>query len=267
MAEWFDHITTLTCTCDGITFHNDHHEFGLEIPKGAIPKEESINIDIGVALYGPFKYPNGLRPVSPIFWICTQDSGFSKFKKPVTVTIPHCVSLERANSLGLTFLKGKHEVNSHKVYQFQEVEEESEMVFEAHHTRATLRATHFCSLCIASKISPELVKSTNFCICAAIPPVVTPNQISNCCFFVSFMLGTCIETVKRQIAEEEEFKQHITLKEAFKFSNEQDDLVLEIVLPDSPSGEYTAGLQGSKTLSYFHVMIWCLLSFPPNRFI
>ena len=83
------------------------------------------------------------------------------------------------------------------------------------------------------------------------------------------MLGTCIETVKRQIAEEEEFKQHTTLKEDFNFSNEQDDPVLKIVLPDSLPGEYTAGLQGSKTVSYFHVMImiWCLLSFPPNRFI
>ena len=47
-------------------------QYGLHllIPPGAIPAGIDISIDIGVALYGPFQYPERLRPVSPVFWIC-----------------------------------------------------------------------------------------------------------------------------------------------------------------------------------------------------
>ena len=265
MSEWFDHMTTLVCTCERMTFHDDQNEFGLEVPEGAIPKQSSITIDIGVALYGPFKYPDGLRPVSPVFWICTRDPKLFKFEKPATVTIPHCLKVESADSLGLTFLKGKHEANSDKVYQFERVDEVSEMVFEAHHTNATLKTTHFCSLCIAGAISPELDKNTKFCIYAAIPPVVTPNQPSNCRFFVSFLLPTCIETVEKQIKQVLEFKLHTKILEDFKFSTKQDDSALSIILPVSPSNEYTVGLQGKTEVSYY-VMMWCSFSSSSHRF-
>ena len=96
----------------------------------------------------------------------------------------------------------------------------------------------------------ELVKSTVFCIYAAILPVVTPNQTLNCRFFVSFMLATCIATVEREIARTEELKLHTKILLDFEFSTEQDDPVLEIVLPVSPSSEYTTGLQGRTKVSY-----------------
>ena len=58
------------CTSEGIEYNDEWNDFTLKIPQGAIPEGESLTIDIGVALYGPFQYPEGLRPVSPVFWIC-----------------------------------------------------------------------------------------------------------------------------------------------------------------------------------------------------
>ena len=52
----FTPVATLSqCTHDGRWYYDEHNDFGLEIPAGAIPEGESISIDIGVALYGPFQ--------------------------------------------------------------------------------------------------------------------------------------------------------------------------------------------------------------------
>ena len=249
MPEWFSRIATLTnCSHEGRVFYDDKNKFRLGIPKGAIPEKESITIDIGVAMYGPFQFPEGQKPVSPVFWVCIRECKFSRFLKPVTITIPHCIGLRTSDSLGLTFLKGDHEVNSQHMYQFQNIEG-SEMVFEARQSKGVLKTTHFCSLCISGKVSPELTENTKFCIRAVIPQAVTPLQTTYCRFFVSLLLPTCIETVEKQIASTQELQHHDKLLDSFCFSAEEEDPALEIVLSDSPSSEWCIGLQG-KTKVY-----------------
>ena len=244
MPEPFSRIATvMNCSHDGTVFYDNTNEFGLEIPEGAIPEQESITIDIGVAMYGPFEFPEGLKPVSPVFWVCTRESRFSCFLKPVTITIPHCIDLKSSDSLSLTFLKGDHEVNAQKIYQFQRIKG-SEMVFEAQQLKGVLKIIHFCSLCISGKVSPELTKNTKFCIYAALPLAVPPLQTTYCRFFISYLLATCIATVEKQITGTQELKSHTNFLEDFNFSCEQDEAALEIVLPESPSSEWNIGLYG-----------------------
>ena len=81
--------SNMTVTHKGRTFTND---FSLEIPKGAIPEGETLDVDFGVTLSGPFKFPVDLRPVSPVFWVCVQKK--SQFSKPVTVTLPQFLDLK-----------------------------------------------------------------------------------------------------------------------------------------------------------------------------
>ena len=243
MPKWFSRIGTLTnCSHERRAFFDDKNRFGLEIPDGAIPEQENITIDIGVAMHGPFEFPEGLKLVSPVFWVCARESKLSHFLKPVTITIPHCIGLKTSNSLGLTFLKGDHEVNSQHMYQFQRIQG-AEMVFEAQQSSGILKTTHFCSLCISGKVSPELIKNTNFCICALIPRTVTPLQTTYCRFFISFLLPTCIETVENQIACAQELQHHDKSLRCFNFSIEQENPPLEIILSDSPSSEWNIGLQ------------------------
>ena len=245
MPECFIRITTVTeCSHKGVSFYDVANEFGLEIPEGAIPEQESITIDIGVAMHGPFEFPEGLKPVSPVFWVCVRESKLSRFLKPVTITLPHCIDLDCSktiNSLGLTFLKGGHERNFQHIYQFQKVEE-AEMVFEAHQTKGALKTTHFCSLCITGKVSPELTKHTKFCIYAVIPPSVAPSEAAYCHFFISFLLATCIKTVEEQITVTQELQHHKKFLGDFKFSTDQEDPALEIVIPDLRATEWNIGL-------------------------
>ena len=103
---------------------------------------------IGVALYGPFQYPEGLRPVSPVFWLCVHY--FVLWSQ--SVTIPHFLHLENHDdieSLRLTFLKGDHEMNPQQMYHFQQAD--GDALLEPLKDHGALQTTHLCYMCISSK--------------------------------------------------------------------------------------------------------------------
>ena len=231
------------CTHTGRHYYDDANDLSLDIPEGAIPTGEDITIDIGVALYGPFLYPEGLRPVSPVFWFCVRDRELFCFLKPVTVTIPHFLFLENHDDIGsleLTFLKGDH------AHQFQPAV--GNPLFKLRKKCGVLRTTHFCSLCISGSISDELIRKAMFCVYAAIPHVRSAKKPSHVYFFVTFLLSTCIETIKKQICSIPELQLGYE-KETQDFLFQQDGInpaAMEIVLPQSPPEEWIIGLRFRK---------------------
>ena len=234
----------LECTHDGKIYFDDYNEFGLEIPKGAIPLEMIVSIDIGVALYGPLQYPKGLRPVSPIFWVCVRDRKHFQFLKPVKVTIPHFLNLkhpEERTSLGLTFLKAEHEMNSHQMYQFNPAQGDAN--FEPFKTFGILEMTHFCSLCIASEDSMETIKNANFCMSAVIPRMVPVDRSAHAYFFLSFLLKTCISTLKTQITKCN-IVGELEGPEYFQFKGDNNQ-ALEIICPKNQE-DWIFGVSGQQ---------------------
>ena len=122
---WFEPICTLCgCTNNKQEHYDEENDFRLVIPEGAIPEGESITIDIGVALFGPFQYPPNIRPVSPVFWVSVRGHPNYQFLKPLTVTLEHCLNLHSGDvaeivNVGLQFMKagpspntsGKQKIN------------------------------------------------------------------------------------------------------------------------------------------------------------
>ena len=247
IPEWFSPVATLSqCTHDGRHYYDEANDFNLEIPEGAIPEGETITIDIGVALYGPFHYPEGLRPVSPVFWLCVRDKKFKffHFLKPVRVTIPHFLNLNNYDdieSLGLAFLKGDHEWNLHQLHKFQNAE--GDLFFEPLKNYGVLQTMHFCSLCISGKISRRLAGMEVFCISAVIPHTFTSIQPSYAYFYITYLLATCLTTVKEQIKD---LQEHVKIIQELQFSEDQP---LEIVLPPSPS-DWEVGLQCNRKVCF-----------------
>ena len=242
--------TLSDCTSKGVKYFDETNDFGLEIPEGAIPEGERITIDIGVALYGPFQYPEGLRPVSPVFWVCVRDQKLPQFLEPVKVTIPHFLNLETPEdieSLGLTFLKGDHEMNSQQMYRFYNIA--GNACFEPLKRHGVLQTTHFCYLCISSKISRKLIRRAKFCVCAAIPCVMSPRQPAYVYFFATFLLRTCLDTLKKQIRKMPELQEHIKKEHDFQFSKHSHDPALGITLPHTSPAGWTVGLQFNKQVS------------------
>ena len=255
----FTPVATLSqCTHDGRWYYDEHNDFGLEIPAGAIPEGESITIDIGVALYGPFQYPEGLRPVSPVFWVCARDQKDFQFLKSVKVTIPHCLDLKQYDdieSLGPTFLKGDHEMNPQQMYQFQQAK--GDVLIEPLKKYSVIQTTHFCSLCLSCKDTMKLIEKAHFCLYSVIPRVISPDEPSFAYFLITFLLKTCLKTVKSQI-EDLNLQNYEEKPEEFQFKSKRGKFQLshvkelEIVLPKSdslPAG-WMVGLQGKKKVIY-----------------
>ncbi|CAI8027909.1 hypothetical protein GBAR_LOCUS15897, partial [Geodia barretti] len=233
----------------GIKFTNEANDFSLEIPEGAIPEGERL--DMGVTLSGPFQFPEGLRPVSPMFLVCVQGNPNFQFSKAVfvTVTIPHFLNLmndDDITSLGLTFLKADHNKNSVGLYEFHKAD--GQMIFEPHKRFGVLHTTHFCSLCIACIDNLQSLEKTAFCITAVLPNTAIPvGRKVYGYFFLTLNLGTCLrrldEIIKGMNLVRYDVKRDLFEFEATKSSEEP---TLEMTITQPEHGRI--GENGSKTV-------------------
>ena len=253
LPEWFTPVAShLECTHSGMTYYDDVNSFRLEIPEGAIPRGLTISIDIGVALYGPFQFPQGLRPASPVFWICVRQLEFSQFLKPVIITLPHFLSIrndEDIEFLGLTFLKAKHEMNEHQMYEFQQAE--GSMHFSPHKKSGVLETTHFCSLCISCKDIMEAIKRANFCISAVIPRTISLDESSYADFYITFLLDTCLAKLNERLQQ----SPHQVERECYEFQFRDGEQTIELVLPEPVKDEWIIGYHFKKKVCRFSKLL------------
>jgi len=96
--EYLRGFETFAETSFNITDSNSHsfewQKYGLKlhIPEGAVPAElTECKVDIKVGFAGQFKVPNDLQLVSCIYWLSGPTM---PFKKPVTLEVEHCASLQ-----------------------------------------------------------------------------------------------------------------------------------------------------------------------------
>ena len=192
------HISTFNVTSEGANHFDEANDFGLDIQKGAIADGVNLTIDIGVALFGPFQFPTGLRPVSPVFWVGHRERRGIRFSKPVTLTIPHFLGLanhEDIELLGLTFLKSDNKKNSEGRYELQPINDES-IEFKPKRGFGALKTTHFsCFICIASKDNAKCLRKARFCITSVLPKYATVDARQNAFFFISLYLKTCLNRI------------------------------------------------------------------------
>ena len=186
-VQFIDPVEIISCDTLGCDYYNPRHDVEVRIPKGAIlPCEGTINIEFGVAMYGPFKLSDGMsvRRVSPVVWLCVQQNGFSGFQKDVEITIPHFLHLSTKDAYTyLRFLKADHQLEDSEI-QLQPAD--GRALFD-HVTCGTLLTRHFCSTCIASKVFPS--EHTRYYLGGAISLKEQDMQII---FFVCYFLKSCI---------------------------------------------------------------------------
>ena len=257
IPKWMDPVATLTdCTSDGRSYYDEHNDFRLEIPEGAIPEGERVTIDIGVALYGPFQYLTGLRPVSPVFWVCVRGRENFRFLKPVKVTTEHCLSLDRdtdTHSLGLTFMKAGHTLNSAGKYELQSADGAQD--FQSDLSHGTLTTDHFCFFCINAKDDHETAKrNCYFLIRAHVKPIPTRGDpVME--FIVTLRLECCVNTVEIQC--QDKGYSVVYSKFHFKLKNEDSHGSLEIDYKEPEM--WNICLQSSKKVSISYMIVYYIL--------
>ena len=85
----FLHFELLNCDHSGLHYAAEDHDITLNIPKGAVAEGEKVHFEVGVAMYGPFKFPDNTQLVSPIIWIHLLEEN-TKLKKNFQLIVPHC---------------------------------------------------------------------------------------------------------------------------------------------------------------------------------
>ena len=115
----------LECNCNGREYTNVDHDITLRIPKGAVAEGEKVHFEVGVAMYGPFIFPENTQPISPILWLCLSE-GNAELKKPFQIVLPHYLtrlSKERIQYHQVGFAKADHRnyifVDDQMTYRFQ----------------------------------------------------------------------------------------------------------------------------------------------------
>ena len=193
LVPYMDPVEVVMCDNMGGEFYSSTHDFGFAIPEGAIPEGDSINIEVGVTLTGPFDFPQGSKPVSPIVKLCVQQQPNFQFLKPVEVVLPHYLDLssEEYNSeLQIGFLKAGHTLKDNQGYKFEQMDL-SNTHFK--HEYGILRTNHFCYLCIgeASGVTRETTAEASFYL-LGYQIMLNPTEW-RVYFCVAYFLATCVE--------------------------------------------------------------------------
>ena len=107
---YFLYNKTLKCDHNGFKYIIDGHDITVDIPAGAVPEGKIIEFEVGVAVSGPFKFPENVRPISPIIWIHFQDDNvMNEFEKPFQMIIPHCLSGLTRNAYQISLVKAEYD--------------------------------------------------------------------------------------------------------------------------------------------------------------
>ena len=195
-VQFIDPVETIPCDTHGCNYYNDRHDVKLRIPEGAIPPSEGmVDIEFGVATYGPFKLSDGrsVRRVSPVVWLCIQQDGFSGFQKDLEITIPHFLQLSTEDAYKyLRFLKADHEldvINEDGKIQYQLKPAAGTAVFDHANdaTHGKLLTRHFCSVCIATSVLRN--EHTRYYLGGGRSLTAQDGQII---FYICYFLPSCV---------------------------------------------------------------------------
>ena len=94
----------------------------IDLSSGRVRK---VHFEVGVAMYGPFIFPENTQPISPILWLCLLEEDV-ELKKPFQVILPHYLtglSKERIQNHQVGFAKANHSnftfIDNQMTYKFQ----------------------------------------------------------------------------------------------------------------------------------------------------
>ena len=167
-------------------------------------------MEVAVALYGPFHFCEGKRPISPILWLCPQEN--VSFLKPVTIMLPHTMtdlSPDDVQNFGVSFAKADPcstaLCDGKQKYVFKTYKELSVLQMDEKGHSITLQVDHCCFWCLQmsekDKVPPDVAqqmarKMGYFIHCiecfeSPYPFISPPRDVIHFC--VSYFLETCIK--------------------------------------------------------------------------
>ena len=172
------------------------HDITLRIPEGAVAEGEKIHFEVGVAMYGPFIFPDNTQPISPILWLCLLEENV-ELRKPFQVVLPHYLtglSKERVQYHQVGFAKASHNdytfVDDQMTFKFQHSDIEPVLASSGYRSYGVLTSKHCCFYCLEANHTPELANDTGYCL-TRIESFSTPQR-NEVYFSATYFLDTCL---------------------------------------------------------------------------
>jgi hypothetical protein len=152
-VPFLDH-QMLECDCAGREYTNVDHDITLRIPEGAVADHEKVHFEVGVAMYGPFMFPENTQPISPILWLCILEENI-ELKKPFQVVIPHYLtglSKERIQHHQVRLAKANHSdytfIDAQMSYKFYRCVTKPLLASAGYRNYGVLVSKHCCFYCL-----------------------------------------------------------------------------------------------------------------------
>ena len=208
--------TILHYTGEELEYSSEEHNFSISIPRAALKKRTPIEIQVGLAIHGPFTFPENSRNVSPILWLCSIPD--TKFRKPIHVTLPHCIADARPGSLkrrrtedGLSLQFASANLKSgttatsktcgKRQFEFNQADGEDFVVSSYQNSTkmiCSFSTKHLSPLCVVAscgrvhELSREISLHAVYCVVPVVPRAISGREW-NVHFCVTFSLPTCVQ--------------------------------------------------------------------------
>ena len=128
----------------GGRYYNSDWEFSIDVPAGAIPKDQEVTIKMGACAYGPFDIPENYHVASG--FICVVAN--KPFLEPVNLTLEHClVPLDDQEDSKVVILRSDHSVVSEGKLRFLPLPNTPEISPDT----LSFQLRDLCILCAARK--------------------------------------------------------------------------------------------------------------------
>jgi hypothetical protein len=160
-------------TCDQGGAKQSIDDIKVTIPPGAIPSGTVHNIEMCVAMYGPFKFSENYRPVSPILWFCIKELEDAELLLPIEYTLPHIVTDD--NDAELHFAKADHSESGNArdavpfIFKPLHNSQSQQSLFLSNprmknYGYGYLSTKHCCYLCIEAKVKRDDAMEMGYCL-------------------------------------------------------------------------------------------------------
>ena len=186
LPDTFAGVVEFTILPSGSVYHSVDHGVTMVIPEGAVLSPTKMWL--AAALYGPFVFPSGHVPVSPIVWLQSD----VPLLKPAMLRMPHCLTVANEQERQkLMFLTGDDilEDNLHPSVSLRP--DSRQGTFTPRSSYASIEIKHFCFECITC-ISQSLLEHCRYCITEVLHDMYLSSQwkVEYC---VTYSLPTCLK--------------------------------------------------------------------------
>ena len=191
-------IQIIQVSSNGEQYCDDSLSLRIDIPEGAVPKGSLLHLAVGMCLYGPFKFPDGLHPITPILMLCPQSN--IELSKSYRVTLPHIIEDAEdgdVEALGIEVIKADHMkslVAGESI--FDTIIKDSHLSFSTLNNieQATFSLSHFCFITLRGKKKSEVQGRTRYCVCPLLPPPRTgSSHVFTYHLCVTYFMSPCLK--------------------------------------------------------------------------